>query len=169
MSNTKAKIIIGAGIVLVSGIVTGIVVRDVRRNRIRKRIFDQLNDTSFQGQGSNVGADEAHKFTLALDPNFWKKTSGSPLPTKLIPDKTARERARAINDSIGLWDDEDKILSEIKKAQTQGQLSQVAHAYANAPLNFGNLGDDLERALKGGLATKDRLKELNMYINSLPY
>lgn len=170
MANTKGKIIIGVGLLAVVGVTAYVISSVVSKKKVSKRIYDALDDTSLQGAGKNVNADEAHKFSLALDPNFWKKKSGSPLPTKLMADRLARERATQIHDAVGtIWDDENAILSAIKKQTTQGQMSQVAYAYANAPLNYGNLGDILEAGLKGGLITKDRLEELNLYINSLPY
>jgi hypothetical protein len=170
MANTKGKIIIGVGLLAVAGVTAYVISSAIRKKKVSKRIYDQLDDTSLQGAGKNVGANEAHKFSLALDPNFWKKKSGSPMPTKLMPDRKARDNAKAIYSAIGsLWDDEDAIMGAIKKQNTQGQMSQVAYAYAHAPLNHGNLGDALEDGLKGGLIAKDRLQELNLYINSLPY
>lgn len=168
MANTKGKIIIGAGIAVVGGITAMLVIRAVRRRKISKSIFKQLDDAT--DIGSIVNAQEAHKYTKALDPKFWQKKTGTPLPSRLIPDRVARDRAKAIYSAIGfIDDDESAILKEVKKAETQGQLSQVAYAYENAPLNYGNLGDDLEKALKGTWFEKERLKELNAYIASLPY
>jgi hypothetical protein len=170
MANTKGKIIIGAGLFLMGGIGTYIAVTTIRKKKIAKTIYQKLDDKSLQGVGANVSAEDRHKYSLALDPNFWKKSSGSPLPTKLMPDKLARERAKEIYANIGtLWDNESKILSAVKKNVTQGQMSQVAYAYANAPLNYGNLADALQQGLEGGVLVSDKLKELNLYIDSLPY
>ena len=166
-ANTKGKIIIGIGLLLVAGGAAYVISGVVKKRRVSKKIYDQLNDTTLQGAGKNVSADEAHKFTLALDPNFWKRTTGTPLPTKPIHDKIARERARAIHANIGIYDNEDKIMTEIKKNTTQGQLSQVAYQYS--AIGYGNLGDSLQSGLSGGWFEADRLKELNAYINSLPY
>ena len=166
-TNIKAKIIIGGAALLLTGFAATIIVNGVRRRNISKKIFEILNDTSLLGSGATVGANEVHKYTHALDPKFWKKTSGSPLPSKLITDAKAREIAREINDGVGtVWDNESGILSAIKKTSTQGQLSQVANQYS---IQHGNLADDLEKALSGGVILKDRLAELNNYINSLPY
>jgi hypothetical protein len=59
-------------------------------------------------------------------------------------------------------------MATLKKHKSQGQLSQTAYAYANSPLDYGSLADDLQTALKGGLLEKDYLTELNTYITSLP-
>lgn len=170
MANTKGKIIIGGAIALTGFVIGRMIYKGIRRKKISTGIFNQLNDTSLAGVGQNVGANEAHKYSLAFDPDFWKKNKGNPLPTQLITDSKARQIATEIHENIGYTnDDEDAILSAIKKAKTQGQLSKVTYVYENAPFKYGNLASDLQSALSGGVIVEDRLKELNNYINSLPY
>lgn len=173
MANTKAKIIIGGGIVLLGGFITWRVLKNVKQNKIKKSILAQINDP--KNIGATVSGNEAHKYTKGLDPNFWKKTKGSPLPTGLIPDRKAREYAKKIYDNIGswtewkwnVWDNENEIMSALKNAPTQGAMSQIAHQFE--AMGYGNLADRLEDSLQEGTFEKDRLKELNNYINSLPF
>jgi hypothetical protein len=164
MTNANQKIIVVSGIIAASGFITLIVVKSYKRKKMLDKIYEEIEETT---GGEAVSADEKHKFSKGLDPNFWKTTTGSPLPTQLIPDKTARDRARKINAAIGLYDDEDAILAEIKKSETQGQLSQLAFIFDAE--GYGNLGDKLQDSLDGGTFTKDRLKELNLFIDALPY
>ena len=173
-ANTKGKIIIGSALFVVVGVTAWIITSSIRKRRIWKDISAKLGDISLEGQIGNVSSEEIHKYKLALDPNFWKRTQGSPLPSKLMPDKRAREIATNIKKLIGdyvAWaDDEEGIINEIKKIQTQGQFSQVAYAYSNPPLNYGDLGVALENSLKPyGTDRKDWLPELNRLIDSMPY
>ena len=46
MANTKGKIIIISGLILVTGITTAIVVSHFRKKRILKIIYEKLNDKS---------------------------------------------------------------------------------------------------------------------------
>jgi hypothetical protein len=46
-------------------------------------------------------------------------------------------------------------------------LSQLAFIFDAE--GYGNLGDKLQDSLDGGTFTKDRLKELNLFIETLPY
>jgi len=170
MANTKGKIIIGSAIAVVGGLITWKIIRNVKQNKIKKSILAQINDP--KNVGATLSDTEMHKYTKGLDPSFWKKEKGSPLPSKLMNPKDARKYAKKIYDNSGGswgWDNEDVIMSTLKKAKTQGQLSQIAFAYESAPLNKGNMGDMLESNLEAGTFEKDRLKELNNWINSLPY
>lgn len=178
MANTKGKIIIGAGIVLVGGTIAYFISRGIRRKNVAKRIYKKLDDVLTQeGLSATLDENEKHKAHFGFDPNFWKNGKNGVMPNNsmLLPPRIARDRATAIkkaiynNDWFGATEDESKILSEIKKAKTQGQLSQITHAYESGSLSYGNLGDDIEEALKGWGTSANRLKDLNNYINALPY
>jgi hypothetical protein len=174
MANTKGKIIIGAGIVVIGGTIAYFVSRGIRRKKILDRIYKQLDDVkSAQGASATLDEEEKHKANFGFDANFWQKGKNGIMPNSnlLLPPRIARDRARGIKDAIGYFDeDESAILKEIKKSKSQGQLSQITHAYESGALNFGNLGDDIQDALRGTwYGSKDRLKELNNYINALPY
>jgi hypothetical protein len=171
MANTKGKIIIGGAIAVVGGLIAWKITRNVKQNKIMKSILAQINDST--NVKDTVGGGDVHKYSLGLDPKFWDKKSGSPLPTIGNP-KYARETATKIHSLIGDWkawaDDEEGILSAIRKVKSQGKLSQVAFAYENPPLNYGNLADDLKSSLEPyGTDTKDWMPELNNIINAMPY
>lgn len=171
MANIKGKIIISSALVIFVGIGSYIVFNHFKKKKIIKKIYDKLNDTSSE-QGQQALYDEESQIlgSNAFDPNFWQKTTGSPKPNAnlLLPTKIARDRARDINTAIGfVSEDEDEIISAIKKLKSKGQISQVASAYANSPLNFGNLANDMKNALTGYF-DGDKIKQLNTYINSLP-
>ena len=174
MANTKGKIIIGTMLVGVTGIFSFLIYRSIRNKRILNDIFDKLADTtSAEGQQALLSDEDKLKGSYALDPNFWKQGRGNAKPNteKLFPSATARKLATEFHDNVGYADllsDENKLMATVKKHKTQGQLSQTAYAYANSPLSYGSLADDLQSALKGGLLEKDYLSEFNTYITSLP-
>jgi hypothetical protein len=177
MANTKGRIIIASGLLLVVGVTTAIVFSHFRKKRILKSIYDTVNDeTSEQGQQSLLDEENQLLGSNAFDPNFWSKTSGTkPNPNLLIPTKLARESATKIRSYMGTsltanrWgDDEKKIISEFKKLKSKGQVSQVASAYSNSPLSYGDLGKDVIDALTGWSDDEIYIKQLNTYINSLP-
>ena len=60
------------------------------------------------------------------------------------------------------------MINEIKKLKSKGQVSQVASAYQNAPLNFGDLGRDITDALTGYFDDSTYITQVTTYINSLP-
>ena len=174
MANIKGKIMIGGGIVLVAGITTAILVSHYRKKRFLKVIYDKINDTSSEeGQQALLQVENQLLGSNAFDPNFWKKTTGTkPNPNLLMPTKMARDIARNIDDKlIGVVikeDDEKGIINEIKKLKSKGQVSQVASAYQNAPLNFGDLGRDITDALTGYFDDSTYISQVTTYINSLP-
>jgi hypothetical protein len=174
MANIKGKIIIGGGIVLVAGITTAILVSHFRKKKFLKLIYDKINDTSTEeGQQALLEAENQLLGSNAFDPNFWKKTTGTkPNPNLLMPTKNARDIARNIDDKmVGVVikeDDEKGIINEIKKLKSKGQVSQVASAYQNAPLNFGDLGRDITDALTGYFDDSTYITQVTTYINSLP-
>lgn len=171
--NKRQRWIFGIGAILATGISIYYIGRGVKKRVVRKRIYEKLDDLkTAEGLGATLGENEIHKANLGFDPNFWKEGTNNvvPNPNLLLPPRIARERATKIYDSIGYFsDDEGAILNEIKKVKSQGQLSQITDAYGSGALNYGNMGDDIENALKGGWFSKDRLKELNNFINTLPY
>lgn len=174
MANTKGKIIIGGGIILVAGITTAILISHFRKKRFLKLIYDKINDTSSEeGQQALLEVENQLLGSNAFDPNFWRKTTGTkPNPNLLMPSKNAREIARNIDDKmVGIVikeDDEKGIINEIKKLKSKGQVSQVASAYQNAPLNFGDLGRDITDALTGYFDDSTYITQVTTYINSLP-
>jgi hypothetical protein len=174
MANTKGKIILGTMLVGVTGLFSFLIYRSIRNKRILNDIFDKLSDTtSAEGQQALLSDEDKLKGSYALDPNFWKqgRAGAKPNTDKLMTSATARKYAKEFNDNVGYGDllsDETKLLATAKKHKTQGQLSQTAYAYGNAPLSYGSLADDLQTALKGGLLEKDYLTEFNTYITSLP-
>lgn len=171
MANTKGKIIIASGIVLVVGISTAIIVSHLKKKRILKDIYDKVNDTtSEEGQQALFEEENQLLGSNAFDTNFWRKTTGTkPNPNLLMPSKNAREFADKIYDLIGFFnDDEKKIISEFKKLKSKGQVSQVASAYSNAPKSYGDLGRDVTEALTGYLDDDTYITQLTNYINSLP-
>lgn len=174
MANTKGKIIIASGIVLVAGITSAIIFSHLRKKRVIKEIYDKINDTtSEQGQQALLEEENQLLGSNAFDPNFWKKTSGTkPNPNLLMPSKNAREVAKNIYDKIrGIIldeDDEKGIINEFKKLKSKGQVSQIASAYQNAPLNYGDLSRDVTDALTGFWDDETYITQLTTYINSLP-
>jgi hypothetical protein len=170
MANIKGKIIISSGIVLVAGITTAIILSHLRKKKYLKQIYDAINDTSSeQGQQSLLTEENQLLGSNAFDPNFWKKTSGTkPNPNLLMPSKNAREVATKIYDKMGVTDDEKGIINEFKKLKSKGQVSQVASAYQNSPLNYGDLGRDTTESLTGWTDDDTYITQLTTYINSLP-
>jgi len=170
MANIKGKIIIGGGIVLVAGITTAILVSHYRKKKYLKLIYDKINDTSTEeGQQALLEVENQLLGSNAFDPNFWKKTTGTkPNPNLLMPTKNAREIATKIHSLIGWEDDEKGIINQIKKLKSKGQVSQVASAYQNAPLNFGDLGIEVTDALTGYFDDSTYITQVVTYINSLP-
>jgi hypothetical protein len=174
MANTKGKIIIASGLILVAGITTAVVVSHFRKKRILKQIYDAINDVkSEEGQQALLTEENQLLGSNAFDPNFYKKTSGTkPNPNLLMPTKNAREIATKIDDKIrGVIldeDDEKGIINEFKKLKSKGQISQVASAYQNTPLNYGDLGRNVTDALTGFFDDSTYITQLTTYINSLP-
>jgi hypothetical protein len=174
MANTKGKIIIASGLILVTGITTAVVVSHYRKKRILKQIYDAINDVkSEEGQQALLTEENQLLGSNAFDPNFHKKTSGTkPNPNYLMPTKNAREIAKKIDDKIrGVIldeDDEKGIINEFKKLKSKGQISQVASAYQNTPLNYGDLGRNVTDALTGFWDDSTYITQLTTYINSLP-
>jgi hypothetical protein len=174
MANTKGKIIIASGLILVAGITTAVVVSHYRKKRILKQIYDAINDVkSEEGQQALLTEENQLLGSNAFDPNFYKKTSGTkPNPNLLMPTKNAREIAKKVDDKIsGVIldeDDEKGIINEFKKLKSKGQISQVASAYQNTPLNYGDLGRNVTDALTGFWDDSTYITQLTTYINSLP-
>ena len=174
MANTKGKIIIASGLILVAGITTAVVVSHYRKKRILKQIYDAINDVkSEEGQQALLTEENQLLGSNAFDPNFYKKTSGTkPNPNYLMPTKNAREIAKKIDDKIqGVIldeDDEKGIINEFKKLKSKGQISQVASAYQNTPLNYGDLGRNVTDALTGFWDDSTYITQLTTYISSLP-
>jgi hypothetical protein len=170
MANTKGKIIIASGLVLVAGITTAVIISHYRKKKYLKTIYDAINDTtSEQGQQALLTEENQLLGSNAFDPNFWRKTSGTkPNPNLLMPSKNAREIATKIYDEMGITDDEKAIINEFKKLKSKGQVSQVASAYQNTPLNYGDLGRDVTDALTGWLDDDTYITQLTTYISSLP-
>ena len=69
---------------------------------------------------------------------------------------------------MGITDDEKGIINEFKKLKSKGQVSQVASAYQNTPLNYGDLGRDVTDALTGWTDDDTYITQLTTYISSLP-
>jgi hypothetical protein len=174
MANTKGKIIIASGIVLIGGITSFIIYSHLRKKRILKGIYDKINDTtSEQGQQALLTEENQLLGSNAFDPNFHKKTSGTkPNPNLLMPFKNARDIATRINSKLAGFgkygDDEKGIINEFKKLKSKGQISQVASAYQNEPLNYGDLGRDVTDALTGWADDEIYISQLTTYISSLP-
>lgn len=174
MSNTKSKIIVGASLIAIGGMITYVIATAIRKKNVLDRIYTKLDDTkTSEGLSATLLEDEKHKAHFGFDTNFWKngKNGITPDPKLLFAPVEARAIAREIKKSIGTFsEDEDAIMGFVKKLKSQGQLSQVADAYQSAPLSYGNLADDLQSALKSTwYGSKDRLTELNTVINQLPY
>lgn len=189
MANTKAKILIGVTATAVFGIGGFIIYSAIRKGKIKKKIYDTLNDTNtVAGQQGSLSADDMHKANYGFDPLFWRDGKNGIMPdTKYLKrSQDARDSARIIydaihkNDMLGISEDESKIMSEIKNMKSQGYLSQVTYAYANAKLGRpandfierknGDLGEDIKTALKGTwYGSEDYLTELNKVITALPY
>jgi hypothetical protein len=174
MANTKGKIIIASGIIIVAGITTAVIMAHFRKKKIIKIIYDKINDTtSEQGQQDLLTEENQLLGSNAFDPNFHKKTSGTkPNPNFLMPSKNAREIATRINEKLAGFgkygDDEKGIINEFKKLKSKGQVSQVASAYQNSPLNYGDLGRDVTDALAGFFDDDTYINQLTRYISSLP-
>lgn len=181
MANTKGKIIIASGLVLVVGITTAIVFSHLRKKKFLKKIYDAINDaTSEEGQQALLDEESQLLGSNAFDPNFHKGLGKiKPNSNLLMPYKNAREIAKKIHFKIGAssllddvrkpaFDDEKGIISEFKKLKSKGQVSQIAFAYQNSPLNYGDLGRDVTGALTGWLDDDTYITQLTTYINSLP-
>lgn len=178
MANTKGKIIIGTVLVAITGVTAWYIYRNLRRKRILNDIYEKIKDTkSAEGQQALFSEQDKIKGSYAFDPNFWRgKGKDKPNPKYFdnFSATIARDIARNIRKKMaGLstnnWtDDEAGIISEIKKLQSQGQVSMVAYAYSNAPLNYGNLADDVVYALTGITDSSNYIKEMNTFIDNLP-
>ena len=176
MANTKGKIIIASGLVLITGITTGIVVSHIRKKRVLKDIYDKINDTSTEEGQQAILDEESQLFgSNAFDPNFYQKTTNpKPDPNLLMPTKLAREIANNLYNLVPQWDnynlqdDEAGIVSQFKRLKSKGQVSQVASAFANPPLNHGDLASFVDEALNGWTDDAIYMKQLTTYINNLP-
>lgn len=172
MANTKGKIIIVSGIILIAGISTAIIIPHFRKKRILKLIYEKLNDTtSEQGQLDILNEENQLLGSNAFDPKFWKYGKGKiqPNASLLMPNQLARATATAIYNSFGyLNDSENKIISEFKKLKSKGQVSQVSSAFANSPLSYGDLAKKTTYALTGYADNENDIKTLTTYINNLP-
>jgi len=178
---TVQKIALGIGGAVVIGASTALIVRSVRRKRSKENIYKRLQDvTTVEGQAAVYDEEDTHKALLGFDPNFWKRTTGSPLPDHnlMMRSMDAREIAREIESLHGFswsanrWEsDQDKMLAILKqKVKSQGALSQVAHAYQSEPLAFGSFADDVGEAMESSyIGSKNMLPQLNMWAKNLPY
>ena len=174
MANTKGKIIIGGGIVLIAGITTAIILSHYRKKRVLNEIYKAINDVKTeQGQQALLNEENQLLGSNAFDPNFWQgKGSVKPNVNLLMPSKMAREIATKIDDKMRGYvikeDDEVGIISEFKKLKSKGQVSQVAYAYSNTPLSYGDLAQDITDALTGWTDSPTYITQLTSYINNLP-
>jgi len=176
MANTKGKIIIVSGIVVIAGITSAIIFSHYRKKRVLNEIYDAINDVSSEeGQQALLNEENQLLGSNAFDPNFYKGTKSGAKPDKnlLIPTKIAREIATKIYEkqskrNLGLGDDEAGIVSELKKLKSKGQISQVASAYQNTPLSYGDLSQDVTDALTGFTDSDAYINQLTNYINNLP-
>jgi hypothetical protein len=176
MANTKGKIIIVSGIVVIAGITSAIIFSHYRKKRVLNEIYDAINDVSSEeGQQALLNEENQLLGSNAFDPNFYKGTKSGAKPDKnlLIPTKIAREIATKIYEkqskrNLGLGDDEARIVSELKKLKSKGQISQVASAYQNTPLSYGDLSQDVTDALTGFTDSDAYINQLTNYINNLP-
>ena len=170
MANTKGKIIIGGGLFVILGITSFIIFSHLRKKRVLREIYEKINDTtSEEGQQALLNEGEKLLGSNAFDPNFWRKTSGTkPNPNLLMPSKNAREIATKIYNEMGVTDDEKAIINEFKKLKSKGQVSQVASAYQNTPLNYGDIGRDVTESLTGWTDDDTYITQLTTYISSLP-
>lgn len=172
MANTKGKIIIVSGIVVIAGITSAIIFSHYRKKRVLNEIYDAINDVkSEEGQQALLNEENQLLGSNAFDPNFYKGTKSGAKPDKnlLIPTKIAREIATKIFEKqSSLGDDEAGIVSEFKKLKSKGQISQVSSAYQNTPLSYGDLSQDVTDALTGFSDSDIYINQLTNYINNLP-
>jgi hypothetical protein len=171
-TNIKGRIIIGSALFVVVGVTRYILFSGLRKRRILKDIYESIRDTqSSEGQMALFSEEEQIKGTNAFNPNFWegkgKQKPNAKLLSEITP-KDARDIATKINSYMGFTDDEGKIISQIKRLKSQGQISLVASVYSKSPLSYGNLSDDVIDALTGVTDSDSYIKELNNYVNSLP-
>lgn len=170
----KKALAIGIGVVVV-GVTAYYVSQAIRKRRILKRIYTNLDKTGFGSEAANLEREEQHKASFAFNPTFHQGTiAGAPPATfrDAFGYPQARDIARAVYDATGnvFTNDGAAVMAAIRQAKTQGELSAVSYVYENSPLNFGNLADDVGSSLEGAWhGRKDRINELNSYINSLPY
>ena len=170
-TNIKGRIIIGSALVVVVGITSYVIFSGLRKRKVLKNIYEAIRDTkSAQGQQALLNEENQLLGSDAFDPNFWKgKGTVKPDPNLLMPTKMAREIATKIYELFDvISDDEKAIISQIKKLKSKGQISQVASAYANAPLNYGELGNDITDALTGWTDSEVYITQLTSYVNNLP-
>jgi hypothetical protein len=176
MANIKGKIIIVSGFVVVAGITTAIIVSHYRKKRILNEIYDAINDVKSEAGQQALLSDENQLLgSNAFDPNFHKgKGTTKPDMNLLMPTKMARDVATKIFKKMAGWDtnnwtdDEAGIISEFKKLKSKGQVSQVADAYSNSPLNYGELSQHTTDALTGIADKEVYITQLSTYINNLP-
>jgi hypothetical protein len=171
-ANLKGKIIIGVGASIIVGGISFLIYSAIRKKKVSDRIYKALNDTSGEGFKDILKENEQILGSFAFNTNFWKgEETVKPDPKFFNNFSTtnAREIARNIYNAQGWTDDEAKIVSEIKKLQSQGQVSLVAYAYANTPLNHGNMGADIISATTGFFDDPVYIKEINNHIKNLPY
>jgi hypothetical protein len=172
-SNLKGRIIIGTSAVIVVSVASYLIFSGIRKRRILKDIYDDLRDfKSAKGKQALLSEQNQVKGTWAFNPQFWEgKLEAKPniaLRDALTP-KDAREIATNIYNAVGyFYDDESKLLAEVRKLKSQGQVSLVAYVFENAPLSYGSMSDYIISALTGWTDGEDLIKELNTYVNSLP-
>jgi hypothetical protein len=98
------------------------------------------------------------------NPNYWKKSQNY---SYAIDTPTAERYARAINDALGWFnDDEAAIIGIFKQLRTKANVSYLAYVYQQI------FGKDLFTALRGGYWPIDGLSDaelnsINNYANSL--
>jgi len=176
MANTRTKIIVGIAIVATVGTASYITYSAIRKRRILKSIYGKLREAGEGGDAQALYAeDEQLLGSYAFDPNFWQGKKSKKPDVKYLnafSGTKARAIAKEIKGLIGnavLWaDDEEGIVSQFKKLKSQGQVSMVAYAYSNSPLNYGDMGRSIIDALTGWTDGKAYIKDLTRYINSLP-
>jgi hypothetical protein len=178
-ANIKGKIILGVGATIIVGGISFLIYSAIRKKKVSDRIYKALNDTSGEGFQSMLQENEQILGSSAFDPNFWKGEGTVKPDPKFFNNFTtsnARSVARNIYDAQakfwkeGGWtDDEAKIVAEIKKLQSKGQVSLVAYVYQSTPLSFGNLGKDIINATTGFFDDEVHIKEINNHINNLPF
>jgi hypothetical protein len=179
MANTKGKIIIVSGIVVIAGITSAIIFSHYRKKRILNEIYDAINDTKSEaGQQALLNEENQLLGSNAFDPNFhYGKGTIKPDKNLLMPTKIAREIATRIRkkqyakgglEKSNWGDDEAGIISEFKKLKSKGQVSQVADVYSNSPLSYGDLSQDVTDALTGVTDSETYITQLTNYVNNLP-
>jgi len=89
MANTKGKIIIASGIIVIAGITSAIIFSHYRKKKILNEIYDAINDTKSEtGQQALLNEENQLLGSNAFDPNFHKgKGTVKPDMNLLMPTK----------------------------------------------------------------------------------